>query len=246
MKIIGIIPARYASTRMPGKPIMDICGYPMIWWVYNQAKQVKAFDEVVVATESEKIVEVCNKYGMNVILTSDNCATGTDRVVEASETVKGDLYVVVMGDEPMIGVSDIEAMVEAMTGSISYDAGMLCTKFKNGVDLINPSTIKLALNDNHELIFMSRYPIPFPKSELDYDHHKNVGVYAFTKDALEFFKNTPRGRLERAEDMEMMRMLENHKLVKVVEVDTESMSVDTYKDLLRIRAMMEKKLNQDK
>ncbi|MCM1523298.1 MAG: 3-deoxy-manno-octulosonate cytidylyltransferase [Ruminococcus sp.] len=233
MKIIGVIPARYKSSRFPGKPLSDICGKPMIWWVYQQCRKVEEFDEIYVATDDERIKSVCDKEGLGVIMTSEKHLTGTDRVAEVSQKTDGDLYVVVMGDEPLISPDNIRAMISGMFGG--YDAGMLCTKFKNGVDLINNSTIKLAVNDRNELIYMSRLPIPFPKAVLGYSHYKNVGVYAFTNKALDFFRSTPRGRLEAIEDMEMLRLLENHKLVKVVEVETESMSVDTQKDLERIR-----------
>lgn len=241
MKVIGVIPARYKSSRFPGKPLADICGKPMIWWVYNQAIKVKEFEQVVVATDDKTIYDTCKNLDINVMMTSENCSSGTDRTVEVSEKIKGDLYIVVMGDEPLISPEDIKAMIDGM--SPEYDAGMLCTKFKNGVDLINDTTIKLAINDKKELIYMSRFPIPFPKAALNYDHYKNVGVYAFTYDSLKFFKSAERGRLEKIEDMEMMRMLENHKLVKTVEVTTESMSVDTYKDLERIREAVESREN---
>jgi len=234
MKIIGVIPARYKSSRFEGKPLADICGKPMIWWVYQQAKKVKRFEEVVVATDDKKIEDVCKKYDINVIMTRDDHPSGTDRVAEVAEKMDSELYVVVMGDEPLIDYKIIDKLIDTMTKSKDAFAGMLCTKFKNGVDVVNNSTIKLALNDNNELIYMSRSPIPFPKARIDYEYHKNVGVYAFTKEALTFFKNTKRGRLESIEDMEMMRMLENHKLVKVELVKTDSMSVDTHKDLERI------------
>ena len=240
MKIIGVIPARYKSSRFPGKPLADICGKPMVWWVYQQAIKVDELDDVYVATDDDRIISVCNDLNIKVIKTSDEHLTGTDRVVEVSERINGDLYVVIMGDEPLIKSDDIQQLVLAMTSEDNYSAGMLCTKFKNGVDLINSSTIKLAVNDNFELIYMSRLPIPFPKAELNYDHYKNVGVYAFRKAALQFFKKTSRGRLEKIEDMEMMRLLEHHKIVRVVDIETDAMSVDTHKDLERIRNAIEK------
>lgn len=242
MKIIGVIPARYKSSRFPGKPLADICGKPMIWWVYQQAKQVKELNHIVVATDDERIADICESYDMNIVMTSENHLSGTDRVAEVSEKIDGDLYIVIMGDEPMITPDNIRSMIKGMTEGKRYDAGMLCTKFKNSVDVINSSTLKLAVNNENELIFMSRLPIPFPKASLHYDHLKNVGVWAFTKDALDFFKATPKGKLESIEDTEMLRLLENHKLIKVVEVNTESMSIDTHKDLDRIRDLIELKI----
>ena len=205
----------------------------MVWWVYNQALKVKRFDAVYVATDDERIESVCKELDINVVMTSDKHTSGTDRTAEVAEKVEGDLFVIVMGDEPLISPDNIQAIIDEMSNG-GYDAGMLCTKFKTGVDLVNTTTLKLALNDKNELIFISRLPVPYPKSVLGYDHYKNVGVWAFTRETLEFFKNTPRGRLEKIEDTEMLRMLENHKLVKAVEVETESMSVDTPKDLERI------------
>lgn len=241
MKIVGVIPSRYKSSRFEGKPLADICGKPMIWWVYEQAKKVKRFDEIVVATDDERIKSACDNYNMNVVMTRDDHPSGTDRVAEVAEKIDADLYVVVMGDEPLIDYKIIDKLVDTMIKNSNAFAGMLATIFKNGVDVVNDSTIKLALNNDNELIYMSRLPIPFPKSRIDYEYYKNVGVYAFTKQALTFFKNTARGRLESIEDMEMMRMLENHKIVKVEIVETNSMSVDTPKDLERIRKIIENK-----
>ena len=236
MKVVAIIPARYQSTRFPGKPLADICGKPMIWWVYQQCLKVKGLSDVIVATESEKIVEVCKKYGIDAMLTSDLCTSGTERTAEVAQSVKSDAYVVVMGDEPLVSPDNISLVVEDLAAnSQNYDAVMLCKKFDNGVDVINNTTIKLAINDSKELIYMSRATIPYPKAMLNYDLYKNIGVYGFKKEALEYYRTTSRGILEKIEDCEMLRMIENHKIVKTIEVDSESMSVDTYKDLERIR-----------
>lgn len=244
MKIVGIIPARYKSSRFEGKPLADICGKPMIYWVYNQAVKVKDFDSVYVATDDERIINVCNDLNINSIMTRDDHPSGTDRVAEVAEKISADLYVVVMGDEPLIEVETIESIINVMRQNISAYAGLGATKFKNGVDVVNDSTIKLAINDRDELIFMSRAAIPYPKARIDYEFYKNVGVYAFTKEGLNFFKNTPRGVLESIEDMEMLRMLENRKLVKVSYVDTCSMSVDTPKDLDRIIKIKKRELKK--
>lgn len=243
MKIVGIIPARYHSSRFEGKPLANIHGKPMVWWVYNEAKKEKKFDNVYIATDDKRIEEVCNQYDLNVIMTSKRHKTGTDRVVEAAKKIPDyDIYVVVMGDEPAIQVKDINKIVNKMEKSPEADAAMLVTKFKNGVDVINPSTIKLAINNQDELIYMSRQPIPFPKGKLNYDFYKNVGVYAFSKKGLNFFEKTAPGCLENIEEMEMLRMLENHKIVKTVYVDTDAMSVDTPKDLDRIKLLLKKRL----
>lgn len=242
MKVVCVIPARYDSSRFEGKPLADIYGKPMIWWVYNEATKVKYFDEIIVATDDDRIKRVCNELDMNVMMTSKDHKTGTDRVVEVSKTIYSDLYVVVMGDEPAIEARDITLLIKKMKENKNASAAMLVTKFKNSVDVVNPSTIKLAINDKNELIYMSRLPIPYPKGRIDYDYYKNVGVYGFTRDGLKFFDETKAGRLESIEEMEMLRMLENHRIVDTIYVDTNAMSVDTPKDLNRVKYLIKNKI----
>lgn len=242
MKVVGVIPARYGSGRYEGKPLADINGKPMVWWVYQQAKKADELSEVYVATDDERIESVCKQFGMNVVITSVLHPTGTDRVCEVAHKVDADIYAVVMGDEPLILPEDINAIVKKMKDNSNYDAGLLAKKYTNPVDIVNPTTIKLALNDKDELIYMSRVAIPFPKARLDYSYYKNIGVYVFTKKTLEFFESTPMGRLESIEDMEMLRMLENHKMVTVQEIESDSFSVDTPKDLERIKEIMKNRV----
>ena len=243
MKAVGVIPARYGSGRFEGKPLADILGKPMIWWVYQQAIKVKEIDDVVVATDDLRIQDVCNKFNMKSLMTSKEHPTGTDRVCEVVEKINADLYVVIMGDEPLILPEDISVITKEMIKNPEYDAGMLTKKYSNPVDVVNPSTIKLVLNNNSELIYMSRLPIPFPKAAINYDYYKNIGVYVFTKYALDFYKQTPVGKLEGIEDMEMMRMIEHHKLVKVVEIKSDSFSVDTPKDLERVKQILSARMS---
>lgn len=243
MRVIGVIPARYASSRFPGKPLADICGKPMVWWVYNNMSSLDCLDDLIVATDDEKIVDVCKQYNMKVMLTSTNHETGTDRVVEVSEKIDGDLYVVIMGDEPLIKAEDVSQLVDLSKNSMC-DACMLTTKFVDPVDAVNTTTIKLALNDDNDVIFMSRLPIPYPKSAIGYELYKNMGAYAFTKNALNIFKNTNKGRIERAEDLEMLRLIEKHCIVKALIVSSDSMSVDTKKDLERIRRLISEKMSR--
>ena len=243
MKIVGVIPARYGSGRFEGKPLADICGKPMVWWVYQQANKVKELDEVYIATDDKRIEKVCKDLQMNVIMTSNTHPTGTDRVCEVATKLIADLYVVIMGDEPLILSQDISKIVTTMKNNNSYDAGMLAKKFTNPVDVINSTTIKLAINKDFELIYMSRTPIPYPKAYLNYNFYKNIGVYVFTSKTLDFYNKTERGLLEKIEDMEMLRMLENHKLVKVVEIESDSFSVDTPKDLNRVIEIIKNRMN---
>ncbi len=235
MKIVAVIPARYKSSRFPGKPLADICGKPMVWWVYNEAKKVKDFDDVIVATESDLVMSECQQLGIKCMMTSDNHPTGTDRVAEVAQKVPADIYCIIMGDEPMIKAEDEEVLISKIKESADVDAIMLTETFKEPVDIVNCTTIKLAINDEGYLIFMSRSAIPYPKEALGYKYYKNVGCYAMRKDALDFFLKTKPGFCERAEGIELLRLLENHKKVMTYTVESSSMAVDTQKDLERIR-----------
>lgn len=242
MKIVAVIPARYKSSRFPGKPLVDICGKPMVWWVYQEAIKTGKYEAVIVATESEIIVERCKELNINVMLTSDEHPTGTDRVAEVAQRVSADLYVIIMGDEPLISADDEVRLIEAIENAPDADAIMLTEKFKNPVDAINTTTIKLAITDQDYLIFMSRAAIPYPKEEIGYNLYKNIGCYALKKETLDFYLRTKPGAIERAEGIELLRLLENHKKVLTVLINSESMSVDTEKDLERIRTVMTKKM----
>lgn len=231
MRSVVIIPARAASTRFPNKPLKKIAGKEMILHVVENAKGSIVNNSVIVATESELIQPFCSKNNINCQLTSDKHPTGTDRVAEVAEVVDADIYIVLMGDEPFITSQQINQLIEEMQKDKSIFASMLCTIFTKPVDVINPTTIKLALNDKNELIFISRSAVPFPKGDINFNYYKNMGCYAFRKEALDFFKKKSPDRIERAEEIEMLRFLEAHKLVKCVPVDSDSFSIDTQNDL---------------
>lgn len=168
--------------------------------------------------------------------------TGTDRVAEVAQSIDADWYVIIMGDEPLLCAEDEKCLIDALMTASDADVVMLTERFIYPLDLINPTTIKLAINDQGYLIFMSRAAIPFPKEALGYSMYKNVGCYAMRKSALDFFRDTQPGNIERAEGIELLRLLEHHKKVLTVPLESESMSVDTPKDLERIRAAIRKKL----
>lgn len=241
MKIVAVIPARYESSRFPGKPLADICGKPMVWWVYQEALKVREISKVIVATESDKIEKECSILGIDCMLTSDKHPTGTDRAAEVAQSIKADAYIILMGDEPLIVSDDIRKLAFAFQSVREADAVMLTEKFVHPVDLVNMTTIKLAINDQGFLIFMFRAPIPYPKDAIGYCLYKNVGCYGFRKEALDFFLATKPGNIERAEGAELLRLIENYKKVYTVEADSMSMAVDTWKDLERVRKVISKR-----
>lgn len=237
LKIIAVIPARYGSTRFPGKPLAQICGKPMIFWVYQQAKKVSEFEDVVVATDDNNIIEVCDKFGIKSILTSTTHATGTDRIAEVAEKIHSDWYINVQGDEPLIEPATIRAVFPCKTDR-EIDVITVKTKITNPLEVVNPNITKAITNNAQRGLFFTRAPVPFPKSSLDYDYYKHLGLYAFSKKALLFFKNTPRGKVEKAEDIEILRFIENGWNVKCLEIKSSSVAVDTPQDLERICDIM--------
>ena len=242
MKTVAIIPARYASSRFPGKPLADICGKPMIWWVYKQAKKAKGINEVYVATDDDRIESVCKDLKMNVIMTSVNHKTHLDRLYEASTKVDADFYININGDEPLIESSCIEDLIPSkdVDPNSSYAAnGMM--NLVDPIDAFDTSKIKIATDMKSYGLYMARSPIPFPKGRSDFQLKKFVGVQCFTKKALEFCNRTQRGFLESVEDIDEYRFLENgHKLLFVM-TEATTLSVDTKKDLEKVRMIMKEK-----
>ena len=177
MKIVGVIPARYGSSRFPGKPLQDICGKPMLWWVYQQAKKVKEFADVYVATDDERIMDLCNKYDMNAVITGEH-STHIARVHELSTKVDADYYVNVNGDEPLIEPETIRAIIPEETSDNPKVFGLMKI-LKDPVELIDPTNIKVAANKDGTALYISRAPIPFPKGDMNYAYQKFVGVGAF-------------------------------------------------------------------
>lgn len=239
MIIVGIIPARYKSSRFQGKPIADICGKPMIWWVYQQLKKANGITEVYVATDDERIRKVCEDEGLNVVMTSSECPTHLERLYEVSTKIEADFYINVNGDEPLIESSCIEDLIPDTTidPNSSYAAnGMMI--LKDPIDAFDTSKIKIATDMQNYGMYMSRTPIPFPKGRSNYSLKKFVGVQCFSKKALQFVMDTPRGYLEGIEDIDEYRFLENGHKLKFILTEATTLSVDTPKDLEKVRAII--------
>ncbi len=241
MKIIGVIPARYESSRFPGKPLADICGKPMIWWVYQQVSKVEFFTAVYVATDDQRILDVCRSYGMNCIMTSKNNPDHICRIQEVSEKINADFYIGINGDEPLIKKELIETIFPEEYVKDFYFGGLVRT-LVDAAKVIDNANIKIVLNANGEALYMSRTPVPYPKGTLAVSYKKYVGVECFNKNALDFFRSTPMGQIEKAEDIDHLRFLEHRKVLKFKEVKSDSISVDTPKDLEYVRTIVEEKI----
>ena len=241
MKVVAVIPARYKSSRSEGKPLVDILGKPMIWWVYQKVKECRKINEVYVATDDSRIESVCKKENMNVVMTRDDHRMMLERVWEVSEKIKADIYISVAGDEPLIEPKNIEKVLDGFKDS-SVEISNLKTKITNPVDIINWTTMKVVTNDEGYAIFASRSPIPYPKATTNITYYKHMGTFALKKTALDFFKNTNRGILESIEDFDLLRFIEHGKRVKIEEVESDTISVDTPKDLERVINKIKKRL----
>lgn len=241
MRIVAVIPARYKSSRFPGKPLADICGKPMIWWVYNQVIKSRKIDAVYVATDDKRIFDVCEKYSLNVIMTDKMHKTSTSRVHEVAEKIKADLYIVINGDEPLIKPEVIEAIIPNKKPDNFY-VGNLMTKIDKPSEVVDFTNIKIVTDENMNALFFSRSPIPYPKAALDYDYYKHVGVLIYDIEALRFFCNSEPGKNELIEDVNELRFIDHGKNIHMTYVDSKSLSVDTPKDIEVIRRIVEKNI----
>lgn len=239
MKIIGVIPARYQSSRLPGKPLADICGKPMVWWVYKRAKQVDRLNEVYVATDDCRIEVVCQELNIPVVMTSKEHPTGSDRLAEVAQYIDADIYVTIQGDEPLLEPTTIETVLDVILSEPDIPCATLKTPFKNPVDVVNGTTPKVVCDLNEDILLFSRAPIPYPKASLDYIYYKPIGVYAFKRDILLLYGRLPRGRIESIEDIELLRLVENGVKIRTGIVRSDTVAVDTEKDLNRVRKYIE-------
>lgn len=240
MKITGVIPARYKSSRFPGKPLALICGHPMIWWVYRQAEKVAAFDEILVATDSEEIYRKCRELDMNVVMTKDSHPTGTDRLGEIAVGSDSDFFVNIQGDEPMIEPGVIQAVIDYKMAHPEVEIINTMTSVKEGQDVQETSIVKVAAAANGDLLYLSRSPIPGAKKERVTGYKRHLGLYGLSRDALLFFSRTERGTLESIEDIEMLRFLENGYRIKIIEAPSESIGVDLPEDIAKVETAMKK------
>ena len=181
MKILGVIPARYASSRLPGKPLADILGKPMVWWVYQAAKQSPLLNDLVVATDDERILAVCKEYGMNAVMTRADHDTPTSRIQEVSCLIQADLYLQIMGDEPLIDPKAFELILPKTLPDDPYYVAGVTNRMEHPADVIDFSNQKVVCNARREILLISRSPIPYPKGTVDFEYEKITGIQLFSK-----------------------------------------------------------------
>jgi 3-deoxy-manno-octulosonate cytidylyltransferase (CMP-KDO synthetase) len=246
MKILGIIPARYESTRFPGKPLIDIQGKSMIQRVYERASLSNQLTRVVVATDDERILSHVESFGGEAVMTSSEHQSGTDRCVEAYGIIgeSFDAVINIQGDEPVIRPSQLDLLAFCFN-SDDCQIATLAVKISSNDILFDSSKIKLVLDHNHHGIYFSRHPIPYQQKPADqwlahHDYYKHVGIYGFRTSVLEEVGKLPPSSLEIAESLEQLRWLENGYNIQVKLTEFDSISVDIPKDIDRVLAILNK------
>lgn len=226
MKVIGVIPARFKSSRFPGKPLVDILGKPMIWWVYQQCLKVKELDELYVATDDDRIQQACLQYGMNVIMTSDAHKTGSDRVGEVATKVDGDLFINIQGDEPVLPPEMVQDVIRIFDDESVY-FGSLRKQITDEDEIKAQSTVKVVVDQNEDALYFSRNVIPSNIKDGKLARtFRHVGIYAYKRDFLLKFVNMPQTELELGEGIEPLRAMENGYRIRVHETQYSSIGVD--------------------
>ena len=241
MNAVAVIPARYASTRLPGKPLLDICGKPLIQHVWETVSRARGLDEVVVATDDARIAHAVQAFGGKVCMTSPDCRSGSDRVREVAASLAADVYVNVQGDEPLLEASAIERLRDVFTEDASVQVATLCSRISEE-QARSPHQVKVVRDHAGNALYFSRAPLPFVReSGESTEFLGHVGIYAYRTDALRGFASLPFSPLERAEKLEQLRFLQAGIPVRVLEVPPMGVGVDTPEDLERVRAVVKKR-----
>jgi len=247
-KVIAVIPARWGSSRFPGKPLALIKGKPMIQWVFEQTSKAKSVSEVIVATDDSRILDTVNNFGGNAIMTSANHESGTDRVAEVIRNKNCEIVVNVQGDEPLIPPVNIDFVVQPLLQGIPESTVTLRILIKSYDNLLDRNITKVVVNKSSSALYFSKAMIPWDRDDIIQNSsvdplkpfwYKHIGLYAYRKNFLMEFGSLPSSSLEQIEKLEQLRILENGYNIKVVETNLDSIGVDCIEDLV----MIEKRLS---
>ena len=244
-QILGIIPARYASTRFPGKPLIDIAGKTMIQRVYDQASKAKCLSKVVVATDDERIAEEVKRFGGEFAYTAAHHQSGTDRCAEVIETLTGyDIVINIQGDEPFIEPAQIELLASCFTEE-KVQLATLIKSIHSQESIYNPNSPKVVIDVNGRAMYFSRSPIPFIRNgepgvwAEKHQFYQHIGIYGYRTEALKAITKLPPSSLEIAESLEQLRWIENGFYIQTKVTDLETVAIDTPEDLLKLNNLLE-------
>lgn len=240
MRAIGVIPARWEATRLPGKPLAEIAGRPMIQHVYERARQATALAEVLVATDDERIFAAVQGFGGEAVMTSPHHRSGTDRVAEAAATRAADVVVNIQGDEPLIEPAAIDSLVAPFAVDPELEMTTLATPIRVPAEIEDPSAVKVVMDRRGYALYFSRYPIPYHRDTQGASRRlKHLGLYGYRAGFLQVYSRLEPTPLEQTEKLEQLRALEHGHRIFVVLTEHDAIGVDTPEDLARVRAMME-------
>ncbi|MFH1854400.1 MAG: 3-deoxy-manno-octulosonate cytidylyltransferase [Candidatus Omnitrophota bacterium] len=236
MDAIGIIPARYGSTRFEGKLLADLCGKPVIQHTWENAKKSKSIEELLIATDDKRVYNAAKGFGAKVVYTSKAHRSGSDRLTEVASQFDARIIVNIQADEPFIHPSMIDDVVAPLLRNESIQMSTLCHKIKNRGVLSDPNTVKVVVDRNGFALYFSRAQIPYEARVTSHESriagcYKHIGIYAYTKDFLFTFKSLPQSRLEKIERLEQLRAIENGYKIKVIETKFDTIGIDTQEDL---------------
>ena len=240
MKILCVIPARYASTRLPGKPLADIVGKPMIQHVYERSAQATIPQQVVVATDDEKVFQAVQQFGGKVVMTSSEHQTGTDRLAEvASKYAEVDVIINVQGDEPLIEPKVIDELAQEFLNDTALQMASVMS-IMDTEDYQNPNAVKVVTDLNHNALYFSRSLLPYPRVAGKANVYKHIGIYAYKKDFLLKFAKLEPTPLEQSESLEQLRALENGYKIKMIKTKSKFIGVDSIEDLQTVNELLRK------
>jgi len=240
-QIVAVIPARYESSRFPGKPLTPIAGRSMIQHVYERVRQCRTISRVVVATDDERILKAVQDFGGEALMTRPDHRCGTERVAEVASHLSAGIYVNVQGDEPLIDPQAVDSAVKAVESDAEVNLATLCVAIVRPSDIMDPNVVKVVNDFQGDALYFSRAPVPWVREEserVSAQHWKHIGVYVFRHDALLEYPTLPPGDLERLEQLEQLRWLENGYRMRVVESTYDAVSVDLPADVARVESLI--------
>jgi len=241
--IVIVIPARYGSTRLPGKPLVSLAGTTMIQRVYERAKLSKLATRVIVATDDDRIVKAVEAFGGEARMTRTEHRTGTERVAEVAAHIDGQVFVNVQGDEPLLEPEVVDAAINALLEDAATSIASVATPIRVKADILDPNIVKTVLDFDENALYFSRAPIPWLRdaaAKMEVHHLKHLGLYVFQRDALLEYPTLPQGTLEKIEQLEQLRWLENGWKIRIAEVAHDSVSVDAPEDIPKVEKLLQK------
>jgi 3-deoxy-manno-octulosonate cytidylyltransferase (CMP-KDO synthetase) len=242
MNVIGVIPARYDSKRLPYKLLKVLCGKPLLQWTWENVSCARDLDKLIVACDAPQIEKVAKGFGAEVVRTSPKHISGTDRVAEAVRDVDSKIVINIQADEPLIHPSVIDSLANEMLNNPGIVMATVRKKIENESEINDPNVVKVICDRDNFAIYFSRFPIPyFRESSSVRVYYKHLGIYAYTKDFLYTFKNLPTSYLEKAEKLEQLRALEAGFKLKVIETQFDSWGVDTEEDFQKLEQILTEK-----